>query len=207
MYGLTDNQMNLLNSIFGQYPNIEQVILYGSRAKGNFRPGSDIDLTMKGEYINIDLIHAIKVQISHSSLPYQVDLSSYSDLLKSDLTEHIDRVGIVLYQRLKYDNIYPEKVITLLEEANGLLRESIYLDSFLQMKDAMQFVGANLPFVAFEAKGMIRHIKSEKGEHGLTGYTISSLSENEIYDNVKIYLLAVDKFVKKIYPNTLSVTD
>ncbi|MCW0484384.1 nucleotidyltransferase domain-containing protein [Gaoshiqia sediminis] len=47
-FGLSETTISLLCSVFENYPEIEEVIIYGSRAKGNYREGSDIDITLKG---------------------------------------------------------------------------------------------------------------------------------------------------------------
>jgi predicted nucleotidyltransferase len=97
-YGLSDNTLNILDSIFGKYPGIKQVILYGSRAKGKYRNGSDIDLSLKTweSFTFNDLLH-ISGDFDDSDIPYFVDVSIYDKLSNLDLKAHIDRVGKVLY--------------------------------------------------------------------------------------------------------------
>ena len=97
-YGLSDNTLNILGSIFCKYPGIKQAILYGSRAKGKYRRGSDIDLTLKtgDDFTFTDLLH-IAGDFDDSDMPYFVDVSIYDKLSNPDLKAHIDRVGIVLY--------------------------------------------------------------------------------------------------------------
>ena len=97
-YGLPDKTYTILISIFQKYPGIKQAILYGSRAKGNFRRGSDIDLSLKTDdtFTRTDLLH-ISGDFDDSDLPYFVDISIYDKLSNPDLKAHIDRVGRVLY--------------------------------------------------------------------------------------------------------------
>jgi len=97
-YGLSNKTLNNLNLIFHKYHGIKQVVLYGSRAKGNFRTGSDIDLTLKTDnnFSHNDLLH-IANDFDDSSLPYFVDVSIYEKLSNPDLKAHIDRIGKVLY--------------------------------------------------------------------------------------------------------------
>jgi predicted nucleotidyltransferase len=99
-YGLSDRTLNTLQSIFQKYPGIKQAFLYGSRAKGKFRIGSDIDLTLKtGEnFTHTDLL-SISNDFDDSDMPYFVDVSIYDNLSNPDLKAHIDRVGKVLYPR------------------------------------------------------------------------------------------------------------
>jgi len=97
-YGLSDKTLASLNSIIQKYPGIKQVVLYGSRAKMNFRRGSDIDLSLKTDsaFTHSDLLH-IAGDFDDSDMPYFVDLSIYHKISNLDLKAHIDRVGKVLY--------------------------------------------------------------------------------------------------------------
>lgn len=94
--GLDSNTVNILKAIFSKYSKIEKVILYGSRAKGNFKPGSDIDLTLIGESLTADDLLNLQSEFYDSPIPYMVDLSLFHHLDNKDLIEHIDRVGIEL---------------------------------------------------------------------------------------------------------------
>jgi predicted nucleotidyltransferase len=98
LYGLPDRTLNTLNDIFQKYPGIKQAVLYGSRAKGNYRNGSDIDLSLKTEdtFTRRDLLH-IANDFDDSDIPYFVDVSIYDDITNPDLKAHIDRAGKVLY--------------------------------------------------------------------------------------------------------------
>ena len=98
IYGLSDRTINTLHSIFRKYPGIRQVILYGSRAKGNYRNGSDIDLSLKtGENFSFTDLLRIAGDFDDSDMPYLVDVSIYDKLSNLDLKAHIDRVGKALY--------------------------------------------------------------------------------------------------------------
>ena len=96
-FGLSVTTLNKLSSIFARHNAIESVIIYGSRAKGNYRPGSDIDLAIKGYEISFVELLKIEDQIDDLMLPYTIDLSQYSQLGNADLIAHIDRVGVEIY--------------------------------------------------------------------------------------------------------------
>ncbi|MCL2444326.1 MAG: nucleotidyltransferase domain-containing protein [Treponema sp.] len=102
-YGLSEKTINTLNSIFCKYSGIKQVILYGSRAKGVFRTGSDIDLTLKTDntFTHNNLLR-LGNDFDDSDMPYFIDVSIYDKLSNSDLKAHIDRVGKVLYTAVNY---------------------------------------------------------------------------------------------------------
>lgn len=99
--GLSLATLEKLNSVFARHDAIDSVVIYGSRAKGNYRAGSDIDLTIKGSEISFAEFMQIEDQIDDLMLPYTVDLSQYRLLENTDLIAHIDRVGRVIYTRLR----------------------------------------------------------------------------------------------------------
>jgi len=97
-YGLSNETLHTLNSIFSRYQDIRQAVLYGSRAKGNYRNGSDIDVTLKtgADFTFTDLLR-LGNDFDDSDMPYFVDVSIYDDISNYDLKAHIDRVGKVIY--------------------------------------------------------------------------------------------------------------
>lgn len=98
-FGLPPATLEKLNRVFAAHPTIERVLIYGSRAKGNYRPGSDIDLSLKGEELPFAEFVQIEDQIDDLMLPYTVDLSQYRQIDNLDLIAHIDRVGVAIYAR------------------------------------------------------------------------------------------------------------
>ena len=79
------------------FPQVEQAILYGSRAKSNYTACSDIDLTLAGKEINLNLINIITSKLDDLLLPYMIDASIFSHIDNADLIDHINRVGKVFY--------------------------------------------------------------------------------------------------------------
>ncbi len=98
-YGLKEIDIQKIISVFATYPEIEKAILYGSRAKGNYREGSDIDLSLVGKALNFDILLKIETQLDDLLLPYTIDVSLYQALDNLDLIQHIDRVGICMYEK------------------------------------------------------------------------------------------------------------
>ena len=98
-FGLKPEAIAQINQIFAQYPEISKAILYGSRAKGNYKNGSDIDLTLISDLLNHRQLLQIQNQIDDLLLPYSVDLSIFSTIDNLHLIEHIDRIGITFYDR------------------------------------------------------------------------------------------------------------
>jgi len=99
MYGMTDKELNLLCSLFARQKEIEQVILYGSRAKGTNKPFSDVDITLLGYGLTRSHLNRLAAEIDESSLPYLFDISIFAKLTNPDLIEQIEKTGVVLYRR------------------------------------------------------------------------------------------------------------
>lgn len=97
-FGLKQSTIDLLKGVFIQYADIEEVLIYGSRAKGNFRDSSDIDLSIKGE-ISLKKMLQLETQLDDLLLPYEIDLSLYRNLGNQDLIAHIDRIGITFFKK------------------------------------------------------------------------------------------------------------
>lgn len=98
-YGLTDIDILRLQELFANNDKIDKVILYGSRAKGTFKTFSDVDITLIGENLSRTDINQLSLAIDDLLLPYQFDISIFSTLKNEDLIEHINRIGITLYQK------------------------------------------------------------------------------------------------------------
>jgi predicted nucleotidyltransferase len=97
--GLTESVIARINAVFAEVPEIEQVILYGSRAKGTFRNGSDIDLVIKGEAVDHSSLLRTERELDDLLLPYTIDLSLFHLIDNQELLDHIRRVGVVFYER------------------------------------------------------------------------------------------------------------
>ena len=98
-YGLSESTVEKICAVFSDYPAIERAVLYGSRAKGNFKPGSDIDLTLYGACLTPPLCATIADALDELLLPYEIDLSLFDSLDSLELRAHIARVGMVFYRQ------------------------------------------------------------------------------------------------------------
>lgn len=98
-FGLKDKDIQIINNVFSKFDSIDKVIIYGSRAKGNFKPGSDIDLIMEGQGLNLKLLNKISTMLHDLPIPYLVDLSIKNKINKKELLEHVERVGKIFYKK------------------------------------------------------------------------------------------------------------
>jgi len=98
-HGLSSDTVRRMVAVFSHYPEIEKAVLYGSRAKGNFRTGSDIDLTLLGEKLDSHILGRVGGELDDLLLPYKLDLSIFHQLTHRDLIAHIRRVGKTFYEK------------------------------------------------------------------------------------------------------------
>ncbi|GMQ31611.1 nucleotidyltransferase domain-containing protein [Algoriphagus confluentis] len=99
-FGLSEKVIQKIQAIFQRHPHVEKVIVYGSRAKGNFRPNSDIDLVIQGEKVDFSELLQIENELDDLLLPYQIDLSALHFIQSSpDLLSHIGRVGKTFFKK------------------------------------------------------------------------------------------------------------
>ena len=95
--GLPESAVAKLRAIFSDYPEIDRVVLYGSRALGSCRTGSDIDLTIEANNMGLSELLTIENRIDDLLLPWKVDLSLLHKIDNPELVAHIDRVGVIFY--------------------------------------------------------------------------------------------------------------
>jgi len=95
--GLSAAVTQQLCQVFRQYPQITETVLYGSRAKGNFKENSDIDLAIKGNDLDRFVVSDILMTLQETDIPYLIDLQNYNEIKNYQLKDHIDRVGKTIY--------------------------------------------------------------------------------------------------------------
>ena len=99
-YGLADKYLTQIIDAADKFNEIEAVILFGSRAKGNYKPGSDVDLAVKGNRLRENTIARLADFLNEETcMPYFFDLVDYGNLDNPQLIAHIDRWGIAIFQR------------------------------------------------------------------------------------------------------------
>ena len=99
MFGLKQITIDKINSIFKKYSNIKKVLIYGSRAKGNYKKGSDIDLCIFSDEMEQTELFKVKFEIDELMLPYKMDLCIYRQIQNNELKDHINRIGKNFYSK------------------------------------------------------------------------------------------------------------
>lgn len=98
MFGLLERDLKYILEAIRKYPEIEQAIIFGSRAMGNYKPGSDVDIAIKGKDVNRTTVIRLSDDLNEEyPLPYFFDVVSYDEITNEKLREHIDTVGKEIY--------------------------------------------------------------------------------------------------------------
>lgn len=98
MYGLLERDLKFILEAVGKYPEIEEVIIFGSRAMGNFKKGSDVDLALKGQNVDGKIVSRLSDDLNEEyPLPYFFDVVNYNDISNEELKKHIDNKGKRIY--------------------------------------------------------------------------------------------------------------
>lgn len=98
-FGLSEKARQEIAAVFHAVPAVKKVVIFGSRAIGNFKPGSDVDLAIVDSEVDSETLLNLNVQLNeHTSLPYKFDLLNYSSISDPDLRKHIEQYGKLFYR-------------------------------------------------------------------------------------------------------------
>ena len=95
-FGLSDTVVQRLHEVFASCPKVSRAIVYGSRARGDYRPNSDIDITLEGEELELSDLTMLMFKLDDLLLPYNIDLSIFAELKNEALIANIKKEGITL---------------------------------------------------------------------------------------------------------------
>ena len=99
-YGLLDNQLKVVEKALQSHSEVEEAVLFGSRAIGSFKEASDVDIALKGKKADTALALSLKSYFEEeTNLPYFFDFLSYSNISNKKLKNHIDKYGVVIYRK------------------------------------------------------------------------------------------------------------
>ncbi|WP_164667783.1 nucleotidyltransferase domain-containing protein [Virgibacillus doumboii] len=100
MYGLLEKDMKLITEAIKNIDEIENAFLFGSRALGNYKKGSDVDLAISGSKVTANTVAKVSETLNEElPLPYFFDVLHYDKLTNEKLTEHIDCHGAEIFSR------------------------------------------------------------------------------------------------------------
>ncbi|MBD2847792.1 nucleotidyltransferase domain-containing protein [Paenibacillus sp. IB182496] len=98
--GLSDTDIQYIRTTLSKFEAVEKAVLFGSRAKGNYKRGSDIDLAVYGDNIDVDTLSKLHALLEDSSpMPYLFDIVDGSHLTHKGLLDHIERIGKIIYTK------------------------------------------------------------------------------------------------------------
>lgn len=95
---LPPEELEIITSVLAHFESLYEAAIFGSRAKGNSRPGSDVDLSIKG--CTYSEIVTISMKLNEETiLPYFFDVVAFETIKNDQLIDHINRVGKVIYKK------------------------------------------------------------------------------------------------------------
>ena len=103
-FGLDADNREMILSILSAYPEVESAIIYGSRVKGNFKPGSDIDMVLTGKNLTDRVILDVNGEFRDSDVPYFCDVLAEHDVRDENLKREIDATGQVFYRQISTEH-------------------------------------------------------------------------------------------------------
>ena len=98
-FGLSEKTTERIRLVFSRYPEVERAVLFGSRAKGAYKPGSDIDLVLQGERLTPHTLNRLYEELDDLPIPYEFSLVLSSKITDSEVIAHIERVGTIFYEK------------------------------------------------------------------------------------------------------------
>ena len=102
MFGLIDRDIEYIKDAISKFETIEKAIIFGSRAMGNYKKGSDVDIAIYGKKITKEVIFKLDDYLNEiSPLPYFFDILNYENLLNDNIKKHIDDEGKIIFQRIQ----------------------------------------------------------------------------------------------------------
>lgn len=112
-HGIPSETLARIHSVLARFPEVERAVLFGSRAKGNHKPGSDIDLALSGGDLDWSLVGRIYDALDDLFLPYTFSLITHNAATDPEVAAHIARVGREIYAsahtRSKAETIHPRR--------------------------------------------------------------------------------------------------
>ncbi len=100
-FGLKGGDIKDIITILSQHPEVEEAYIFGSRAKNIYKNGSDVDIAVKGDALNFNIVRHISYLLNEETqMPNFFDVLNYHTINNKDLLDHIDRVGRLLYSKI-----------------------------------------------------------------------------------------------------------
>ena len=99
IHGLNEKTTDAIHLVFARHPEVKSATLFGSRAKGNFKHGSDIDLALSGPDLKKEVVDRIEQELDDLPTPYRFSLALFNAITDPEVLAHIERVGLVFYEK------------------------------------------------------------------------------------------------------------
>lgn len=97
-FGLPNKSINQMIQALKEHKEIQKAAIFGSRAMGNYKRGSDVDMVIYGTEITENIVNQLRITLNEKlPLPYYFDIVHYESISSDEFKEHIDTVSKLLY--------------------------------------------------------------------------------------------------------------
>lgn len=99
-FGLSSTQLEVITATIADFPQIERAVVFGSRAMGTHKPGSDVDICVFGDAVDPQVVDELSRRLNQeTTTAFAIDVLSFSAIENASLRHHIDQVGLTVYER------------------------------------------------------------------------------------------------------------
>lgn len=168
-FGLTQPCIDDIKTVFHRHTNVEEAVIFGSRAMGTYKNGSDIDIAIKGERLSFNDLLSLRVGLDSLPYAYTYDIIIYHKITTPELITHIDELGITFYKRLT--STLPDNWKTYkLEEICKNITDAreIKEDDFLDTHKGTKLESGDLLITNSGTIGRIAIVRDSEKEKGTT---------------------------------------
>jgi type I restriction enzyme R subunit len=95
-FGLPEKLITEIKAVLNRNASVEKAVIFGSRAKGNYKKYSDVDIALFGN-IDEDSAQNIHERLEELESPFMFDVLVFEDIQNEELKQHILRCGKIIY--------------------------------------------------------------------------------------------------------------
>ena len=96
MFGLKDYVVEDIKKVLSKYECLEKAVIFGSRARGDYKKASDIDIAIYAKDLTSTTVNMIRNAFDELDIIYTVDVVDYYKISKEALKRNIDKEGILI---------------------------------------------------------------------------------------------------------------
>jgi len=100
-FGLEQHILDKIIAVLRAHPKIERAVIYGSRALGDFKPHSDIDIAVFASRIDASELARLRFEIDELPIVFKIDLVHVDGLENESLRTKIATEGCEIFSNVQ----------------------------------------------------------------------------------------------------------